>query len=275
MQSIIVRVTLAGVVLVSFAARPVGAQRPGVAPSPLTLQAVLDAAARQHPLVEAARARVEAARGARRTAGLLPNPVLGYQAENLPVPGGSSPVGIERETSELLTLPLEPLFQRGPRVRQADETVRAREADLVMARRLVALDAARAFYRLAQAQVAVDAATDIEAGLEELVRYHQTRFAEGAVAEGDLIRVQVERERAATSATLARVERVRARAQLAPYLGGRPGRLALDSVRVALTEDSVGVTPLPRLAAVLDSARAARPDLAAARARVEAARAET
>jgi cobalt-zinc-cadmium efflux system outer membrane protein len=160
-------------------------------------------------------------------------------------------------------------------VRQADETVRAREAELVMTRRLVALDAARAFYRLAQAQVAVGAALDIEAGLEELVRYHETRFAEGAVAEGDLIRVQVERERAATSTTLARVEWVRARAELAPYLGGPARGLALDSVRVALSDDSPGVAPLPPLAVLLDSARAARPDLTAARARVAAASAET
>ena len=55
----------------------------------LGLHAALQRAVAQHPLVEAARARVAAARGARLTARTLPNPVLTYWTENLGGPPGT------------------------------------------------------------------------------------------------------------------------------------------------------------------------------------------
>ncbi len=138
-------------------------QRAQRGPGELGLSETLARAAAQHPLIEAARARVTAARGARRTAGTLPNPVLTYLVENLGGSGRSAATGLDRETQTYATLPLEPLFQRPPRVRRADEDVRAANADLARARQMVALGATRAFYRVAAAQVAVDAANEIRA----------------------------------------------------------------------------------------------------------------
>lgn len=240
----------------------------------LTLEQVITSAMRNHPLIEAARARITASAGARRTAGALPNPFATYQVENAGFPGRRAPGGLDAEVSTFLTLPLEALYQRWPRVRRADEEVRAATADLAVARRQAALDATRAFHRVALAQVSLDVASDVHAGLERLASYNQSRVAEGFAAEGDLIRVQVELDRAGIEIVLQHVELDRARAELQPFLDGSPGA-GLDSLRVALA-DTAEVGPMLRpLSALAKGAMQNRPDLLAARARAAADRAET
>jgi cobalt-zinc-cadmium efflux system outer membrane protein len=245
-------------------------------PAELGLHAALQRAVAQHPLVEAARARVTAARGSRLTARALPNPVLSYWTENLGGPPRGAPNALDRETQVYATLPLEPLFQRWPGMRRADEDVRAADAELARARQMVALDAARAFHRVAAAQIAVDAAEEIRARLAELVTFSQARAEEGVAAEADLIRTRLELDRVAASVTLERIELGRARAELAPYLGEALTPFGNDSLRVMIEDTAAagaegGLRPLAEL---ISRARVARPDLIVARARSAAARAE-
>ena len=251
---------------------------PAQATSPagaLTLAEVLQAAAARHPLVQAAGGRLTAAEGSRRTAAALDNPSLNYQLENAPFPGQSARPGLDRETSVFLTLPLEWLYQRGPRLRRADQDVEAGRSALALARRTVALDAARAFYRVAAAQVAVRSAEDIRASLERLASFNRTRVAEGATAEGELIRVEVELDRAGASLALERIELGRARAELGALLGAgsiaAPGR---DRGPVVSEEPGSSWAAPCSLDKLVALARRMRPDLAEARARVAAARAE-
>lgn len=297
----LVRSSTAGFVLrtcllcLGTAASAVGAQDPPApaarqadAASPgLRLDDALRRAVAQSPLVEAARARVSAARGTRRTAGVLPNPVFTYWAENLRGSGQRATTPLDRETQMYATLPLEPLFQRWPRVRGADATVRAADAELARARQVVALDAARAFYRVAAAQHAVDAAEDIRARLAEIVTFNRARVAEGVAAEADLIRVELELDRVTAAGTLDQVELARARAELAPYVVGaarvenvssdRPVALLADPLRVSVDDGPVAERQgtLAPLASYLAQAQLARPDLTAFRARTDAARAES
>ncbi|HKG92501.1 MAG TPA: TolC family protein [Gemmatimonadaceae bacterium] len=268
--------------LVAGALPAAGAQSapgaPGAtAPTPAgwTLDDVLRAVLSRHPLVEAAQARVSAARGSRRSAGALPNPVVTYQVENAAFPGQSVPAGTERETQTFLTLPLEPLYQRWPRVRQADEEVRAAEAAFTSTRRQVALDAARAYYRVALAQVSVATAEEVRAGLVRLEQYNRARVTEGAAPEGDYIRVQVELARAETDVALEGVELARARAELAPYLGAPAvTSMAQDSLAVAVPTTLDPGAALPALEELTGRARRSRPDILAAQARAAAARAD-
>ena len=240
-----------------------------------TLAEVLRRALARHPLVEAAGGRVAAARGNRAGAGAFANPLLTYQVENGPFFSSSRPPGVSTETAFFATLPIEGLYQRWPRMRRADEEILAAEADLVAARRGVMVDATRAFYRVALAQASVDAASEVERRLEVLAAYNQSRAAEGIAAEGDLIRVQVEVERAATNTILEEVELARARASLQPILGDEAGRPApFDSLRVTLDEPTQVTDSLPPLEHLVSLAVARRPDLRAARARAAAARAE-
>ncbi|MFL5583069.1 MAG: TolC family protein [Gemmatimonadaceae bacterium] len=277
------RPALALAVLAASAAAAQPPQRPGGAPDepPIALHDVLVRAVAQSPLVEAARSRVRAAEGARITARAFGNPILTYQVENAPFPGGHAPAGMDAERSAFATLPLEPLFQRRPRARRAEEDVRAARAELDLARRVVALDAARAYYRLALAQAAVEGATDVRDRLDELGAYTESRVKEGVTSEGDLIRVQVEQDRAEADLALASVELARARGELAPYLGAPVVAAGLGAVRVADTSAvpvqgfGAAGTALAPLADYLARARTSRPDLVAARARVAAGRAET
>lgn len=241
----------------------------------LTLEDVLSGVAARHPLVEAARARVTAARGVRRTAGLLPNPVVTYQVENAGFPGRSAPPGLERETSTLLTLPLEGLYQRWPRVRGANEQVRAADAALATARRQVMLDAAHAFFDVALAQVSVAAGMETRSALVRLESLNRLRVAEGAAPEGDLIRVQVELARAESDLALEEVDLARARAELLRFLGEvGSSASSVDSLRVAIPATVPAPVALPSAAGILASAHRTRPELLEARARVATAGAD-
>lgn len=247
------------------------AQPPSPASEPeLTLEAVIASALTQHPLIAAARARVEAARGTARQAAFWPNPVGTYWVENAALRGSSA--GLDRETSAYATVPLEPLYQRRPRVAQASQDVAAAEATAETVRRQVAGDAARAFFRVAMAQASVDAAEENRANLDQLVAFNEARVREGAAPEGDLIRVRVEMDRAATDLVLAEVELTRARGELWLLLGNGPaGGRSLDMLRVRPpAAGDLRASPAP-VAGLLTSATTSRSEILSARARVASA----
>jgi len=185
---------------------------------PVSLLQVLDSVAARYPSLEAARARIRAARGSRSTAGTLGNPILMYQVDNQPLPGRAAPP-MDREMMLTATLPLEPLYQRWSRVSGANAEVRAAEADAQAERQRIGLDATRAFYRMARAQVALAAARDLTAWLDSVVAYNRTRVKEGVAAEADLIRSELERDRAEADATMQEANLAQARADLSVFLG--------------------------------------------------------
>jgi outer membrane protein TolC len=227
----------------------------GVAATPITLRQVLDSVGTRHPLVQAARARVRAARGARTTAGTVGNPMLVYQVESRRMQSGHA-AQMEREAMTTATLPLEVLYQRAPRIRRADAEVRAAEADASAERQRVALDAAHAYYRTAVAQVGLEVARDLAAWLDTVVAYNRTRAREGVVAEGDLIRSELERDRAAADATMQDADLARARSALSAFVGDLSSGafeliVAVDDAPLAMPAGA------PRPAAVTSSASGA------------------
>lgn len=190
----------------------------------LTLVMLLDSVTATHPLVAASRARVRAAEAMRSTAGVHGNPVFGFLVDNTPFPG-AAPVpassGLQRENLTTLTVPLEPIYQRGARVRQADAEVRVARADAAGERLRLARAASEAFYRAAIAQVGVDVLGDLTGWLDSVAAYNQSRVREGATAEADLIRTELERDRAMAEETMQEAELARARAVLLSYLAVR------------------------------------------------------
>ena len=267
------RYAIATLLMTAIANSAEGQSSPSIRRTDWSLEQVISATA-HHPLVAAAQAGLDAARGSRKTAGVLPNPVAAYLVENAPFPGARAQSGLIRETSTTLTLPIEPLYQRGPKVRQADEEIRAAESEIVTIRRAVALEAARTFYRAALAQFALQAAVENREGLGRLMSYNEKRVVEGASPEGDLLRVRLERDRAATQAVLAEVELARAKAALRPFLSPLGDSESLDSLRVNAVIGASMAAP-PELSALVMRARQCRPELVTARARVAAAGAQT
>jgi cobalt-zinc-cadmium efflux system outer membrane protein len=268
-------VTFARATLITLAACVVTASASAQDTRSLTLRDILGSSLARHPLAGAAEARVRAARGARTTARSFGNPVLSYDVENAPFPGGSAMPAMPRETMATATLPLESIVQHFPRARSADATVRAAEADARAARQRLALDASRAFFRAALAQVSVAAARDLTAWLDSVVAYNRHRVEEGVTAEADLIRAELERDRAATDATLQEADLARARAELAAFLDRRAPSgadivVAIDDAPIAMPS----ALELPAAGGSQSDLRvrlARRPDVLAARERLSAA----
>jgi cobalt-zinc-cadmium efflux system outer membrane protein len=213
----IVHAVMLGIASMTGVALPAKAQNRG-ASAVLTLREVFDSVGARHPLVLAARARARAARGARATAGTLGNPMLAYQVESRQMQSGHASQ-MEREAMTTATLPLEVLYQRPPRVRRADAEVRAAEADVSAQQQRVALEAAHAYYRTAVAQVGLEVARDLAAWLDTVVAYNRARAREGVAAEGDLIRSELERDRAAADVAMQEADLARARSDLAAFVG--------------------------------------------------------
>ncbi|MFN2397773.1 MAG: TolC family protein [Gemmatimonadaceae bacterium] len=235
-------------------------------PREVTLAQAIRSADVSHPLVLAAQARVAAARGSRASARVWTNPMLTHQVENAPFPGTNA-IGLEREAMTFAMVPLEPLYQRWPRVHGANAELKVAEATLAAVRLEVQLDVARAFYRVAMAQVSVSSAEDARQWLDSLVAYTRSRVSEGVAAESDLLRLEVELGRALIAETIARAELARATGELRSHIAPSTSP---DSVDIDFA-DSTFVVVLEPLSTIVAIARARRPELAAARARVAAA----
>ncbi len=250
-------------VLVLFATRAASlpAQSEQGSTRQLTLQQVLSEVIPSHPLIGAADARVRAARGNRTTAGAPGNPMVAYLVENAALPARSAPP-MEREAMAMATIPLQSFYQRWPSVRRANAEVGVADAEAVMARQQVGLATARAFYRTALAQVRLATARDLVAWLDSIVAYNRVRVKEGVAAEADLIRSQLERDRAAAEETMQAAELARARGELGAFI--------TDGAQVRLVFDTV---PLGISLAIAPEMVYQRPDLRVARGRADAARA--
>jgi cobalt-zinc-cadmium efflux system outer membrane protein len=267
-------------VLVFAGADILSAQTP-VTPSttgPLTLAGLLQQVSRQHPLMAAARAQIQSAEGSRRTAAVIPNPVLGYQLENGRLPGGD-PVPMDREDMFTATLPLEFIYQRGSRVEEANAKVRAAEAEARSIRQRLALDATHSYYETALAQVELFTARELAGWLDSLVDYNRTRASEGVGAEADLIRAQVERDRAWAEVTMKEVDLAHAGAKLASFIEDSVGAASSPSDQLVTIPDQ----PLPLPATATSSSESGantpapsaltdrRPEVQAAQERLAAA----
>jgi cobalt-zinc-cadmium efflux system outer membrane protein len=127
-------------------------------------------------------------------------------------------------------------------VRRGDAEVRAVEAEGIVTRQRLALDAAHAFYRVAIAEVGVTTARDLSAWLDTVVAYNQARVKEGVAAEADLIRTGLERDRAVADAAMQEAELARARAELSTFVGG----VTMPASPFAVVAADAPLTP-PRL----------------------------
>jgi outer membrane protein TolC len=108
----------------------------------------------------------------------LTNPVFTYWVENSAFPLRGAPPGLDRESSAYATIPLEPLFQRPARVRGADQDLAVARAEVTAIQRQLSLVAARAFFRVALAQISLETVSENRAALDRLV-YNRARVSQG------------------------------------------------------------------------------------------------
>jgi cobalt-zinc-cadmium efflux system outer membrane protein len=243
------------VVLALALAGPAGAQQP-----PLSPRQALELARLHSPLLSVAESRIRVAVGAARQRAAPPNPLFEMRQENM-----SGALATDRFAT--LTLPLGLTFQRGALRAEGRETVAAVTADSASTARAMEATVATLYWRSALAEALVGSAAIEAAAMQEIATLEETRLLEGAVAEGVALRARLEVERARLALARAGAEARRAHAALALAIGlpaGELGRPAAPEVGA-----SVGV---PDLAGSVARAIAERPEMEAARRRVEAAR---
>jgi cobalt-zinc-cadmium efflux system outer membrane protein len=189
----------------------------GQAPA-LTIDRVVARFLERNLAVEAARHRVDIARAEQIAAQLRPNPTLTLSAENLKF-AGPTPAGDLYEVGATYSQPIERSDKRRHRREVADSTVAVAEAELAETLSQRLLDVKRAFYETLLARRAADQAVDNLRAFEGLVAVTEARFKEGAVAEGEVLKVRLERARFDSAIAHAQLVRRQAGIKLLDLLG--------------------------------------------------------
>ena len=202
-----------------------------------------------------------------RTAGQAPNPTLTVGAGSISPSAGIGAGPLWRKTLDS-SLRYEQLVERGGkpalRRRAAEQLSAAARQDVAEIRRQQSLAVLQALVDVASADARGALLADISTLYAEAQRANERRTARGDLAPIDAQRQAIEATRAQGDVAQARADALRARLALA-------GLLALEPVAAALQVDPAVLDPLLPAQAADDAGQ--RPDVAAARLRVEAARA--
>lgn len=197
----------------------------------LSFSDALSLANRNNPQIAAAQTRVQSAQGLSLQAGLKPNPRAVVQLENYrawehpPFSLANSP-----DNYALVTQLIERGGKRQRRVSAADATVQryALERDLLS--RQIASRVAAAYWSAAAAEQVRRLWERQAESYNDLVTYTENRLKEGVVAEVDVLRAKVERDKALLAMANASEAAVQARVSLFREMGQAniPASVELD-----------------------------------------------
>ncbi len=205
----------------------------------LTLKEALDRAMSTHGLLAAGQNRIAAAEGLRRQAGLMPNPKLVLQLENVR-PYGNPAFQFNRDTDQFAYLQymFETAGRRGLRSEAAAAVVGRAESEREAIAAQIRARVKPAYWLAAGAARIQQWLDEDVTRFAEVVRYHEVRVKEGATAESDLLRVQLEASRLRLSASGARLTAERARIDLLREMGQRefPELVFQDSIETLRPE---------------------------------------
>lgn len=237
--------------------------------SNLTPEQAVERALQSHPLLTSGQARVEAAEGSRQQSSLGPNPRLFLQSENTRLGTTATPFRYAQETdnfayaSQILEAP----GKRQSRVDLSTELIHRREAELDLIRTRIANSVAAAYWSAVGGERTRDVLKQSLDNFEQIVQYHRDRVREGAIAESDLIRIELEREQIAIQLQNAEQEARKLRLQLFREMGEPEQRQTVLTGNLSEVRPFVTVPP--------DEAIAQRRDLKLSRQLIEQARAAT
>jgi cobalt-zinc-cadmium efflux system outer membrane protein len=223
----------------------------------LTLQQAVERALEKHPLIEIQRRGIERAQGQRTTAGLIPNPTLGYYREDLnlgPIESG--------EWIFSASLPLDFIWTRWPKMSAASARIEAERLHLANLKLQMTFELQKAYIETHFAGQIVQGWENASRVTEQALQAAQARFADGDLSGYDQQRIAVELQRYQNSATEAQISLQSNRRRLA---------FLLDPSAAHLVVQTTGNFPLPGAPdlseeRMLEMAKASRPDLQAAQA---------
>jgi outer membrane protein, heavy metal efflux system len=228
----------------------------------LGLQEAVDQALASRASLKAEAQRVSVAQGLQKQASAIPNPEFQFQNENLR-PGQTYTRDVD--TLAMINQPLDVLGKRTGRMALAGKGVLRSQAEYDLARWQVIRDVRLAYWAARGAQEVRDMLKTTVDNFQKTVDYHAAQLSVGAIAEQDLLRVRLEKERIGISANLASIEADHARLDLLKAMG------KAEFTEVLLTEPLTveqSVQPLG-----VEQVLAQRPEIKAARAALEEARA--
>jgi outer membrane protein TolC len=233
----------------------------------LSLRQAIDTALASHPDLAVEKERIAAAQALRLQSGLRPNPHLALQTENIRAHGSPGFVyGRDSDTFAILSQTLETAGKRARRVEVAETNVRRSELERELLARQIAHRVRIAYWDALSRQHIRDLMRENVRTFQQTVEYHRNRVREGAMAEVDLIRVQLESDRLDIEAAGAALDADRARIRLLQEMG----QSEFPDVRLA---ETLQITAVPVIDADVRRALDARAEMAIARHAVEQARA--
>jgi cobalt-zinc-cadmium efflux system outer membrane protein len=192
----------------------------------LSLEMAMDQFLRKNLSVEAARLEVGVAQAERIGARLRPRPGLTISAENLRL-SGETPANRLQEYGISVAQPIELGNRRALRMEVAERTVSVSEARLMEVLRRQLFDVKRTYYESVLARVLLDIEQENRDNFEGLVKFNTVRFEEGYIAEGDLLKVRLERTKFDFAVANAELALRRTKIRLLELIGERDFERAL------------------------------------------------
>ncbi|MEO8658309.1 MAG: TolC family protein [Bryobacteraceae bacterium] len=233
----------------------------------LSPQEAVELALKSHPLLNASSARSDAAAGRLQQAGLRPNPRFSWQSENWRLNGNPAfRPGTDTDQFALLTQPLETGGKRARRMELARAGAQQTELERAVLARQIGLRVQQAYWNAAGAEKVHQLLAENAANFQQIVEYHEARVRLGAMAEADLLKVQLERERLEVSIRSAALDVDRTRIALFREMG-------LNEYPVVKLADLPGEVTGTAIDTDFRTASGNRVDLKLARQAVERARA--
>lgn len=237
---------------------------PKALPQAITLEQALELAKQNNPTLRANETLVLQNKAQEITANLRPNPILGLDAQYLPLfaPDLFTDTNYWNDQTQY-DVGIGYLFERGKkrqhRLDAAKTATAVTEAQVSDAQRTTLANAAQLFIAALLAKSNLEFAEGLRDSYKKTVSLSQERFNAGAMSRNDLLKIQLQQLQFESDVNAARLALVQALASLRQFLG-------FDSVPA--NYDVVGklaYEPVPlRLEDVQARALAVRPDLQAA-----------
>lgn len=238
----------------------------------LTLETAVAEALASHQLIQAAGAHLSGIEGLRLQAGFRPNPQVFLQTENWRFTGepGFEP-GRDLDVYAYMAQPLETGGKRGLRITAAEDDLRVAELEKQALEWSIRQEVRQSFFRALLAQKQLEILLSTGRNFQQIVDYHHVRVEQGAMAEADLIRVQLEQERLSVAFNSAQVEAERARVNLLRAMGTTNRELDFELVEPPAAGRN---SPPLDLKALLERAQTKRPEVLLGEANVMRAEAQ-
>jgi outer membrane protein, heavy metal efflux system len=191
----------------------------GLAQTPLSLAEAVGFALSHRPEIRAAADRAAAAEDQRKQAGLIPNPRIFLQSEDLR--GSHFSFWQDSETFAYMGETLETSGRRAGRIATATQGLEGSRLRAEQVRLEIALHVRQTYWKALAAQFLAGLYREDGSYFRQIIAYHEARFREGKLAEVDLLRVRLEGERVHAAEARAQLESERALLDLEREMASR------------------------------------------------------